>query len=607
MTAYTPLTPEQYQAARLAGFSPEKIIENEKFRKSDMESQASTTDASNTVPGTVIDAVKGTASDYANAPKNFIAEAGRNDSSTSKNPIIRTAENSLGATASGINTVFSPITHLIKGASDYLANSGLGHVIENNPVMGKILDLFGGAQNKLGEWSDQHPEAARNLNNLLTVGLSATGEKPATEALKTTGDAVKTGATKTAGLLTDAKTAIQEKATNMALNSEKKGWSKPTNVPKASYNKATEIYKSALDRGQDISDTLTKNNIRLSDHVETNASGNKIFNTADAAEKMHSDAAKLSKEMLRPALEQADASGVVPRTPVSDLIKDSIANIKKSDMTLEAQDKMIENLTASRASLEKQFPNGMSLTDLHDEKINRDLNAKYSPVGDPAVNMEATKNKAIADAARKMVEDKAPEGIPVKEFNAELAKQHKAANYLEALHTKPVPKTILGNIAKTAAKVVGAGVGSGLGGGVLGGVGGYHIGGMVESLIEGVPNPVKSLLLKNLEVTNPEAFKQIQSYLNSRETNPSVAQPSNIASKSVTISDSNTIPKDKGQEMEMGSYKLRKNPTTGLVELSGQYRKPGINFYSKESKTNLGKKVTESGKPAKKTSFGRKK
>ncbi len=124
--------------------------------------------------------ISSTASDYSKAIPNFIAEAGRDDQSTSKNPIIRTAENALGATASGIGTVFAPITNAIKNVADSVANTAKDPIDQNraiydNPVVGKILDLFGGANKTMNDWATAHPEAARNLSNALTVGLTAAG------------------------------------------------------------------------------------------------------------------------------------------------------------------------------------------------------------------------------------------------------------------------------------------------------------------------------------------------------------------------------------------------------------------------------------------------
>lgn len=362
----------------------------------------------------------------------------------------------------------------------------------------------------------------------------------------------------------------KEGGTSMAANNEKSAWSKPTNTPKASFNKATDIYKSAESQGHDISSTLVDNGIKLSDNIEKSPSGTKIYNTADTADKIHADARKMSNEMLRPALEKADAAGA-PKTSIDEVVNSAKKNIQNDkSLTAESKTSLMKKLDQSKISLENRYPHGMSLVDLHDEKIVRDLNSKYSPVGDIATNAEATKNKALADSTRKLVEQKAPEDIPVKAFNAELTKQHQAANYLDALHGKTVPQSILSKIARTTAKVVGAAVGNSVGGGVLGGVGGYHIGGMVESMIEGLPNPLKSSLLDNLKTSNPEAFKAVSQYLSKEiPTTPDV--PLKLPE----------IP-EKTQTMEMGNYKLQKNPTTGIVEPTGQYRKPGVNFYSKK-------------------------
>lgn len=154
--------------------------------------------------------VKKTLQDYSKAPSNFIKEAGKSDSSTNKNPLIKTAENALGATASGIGTVFAPLTNAIKGMSDKFANSDTGNTIEKNPAMGKILDLIGGASNHLNDWSQAHPEAARNLTNALTVGLSAVGEKPITDVANDITKGAKDFATKTADVVNNTGEKIKE-------------------------------------------------------------------------------------------------------------------------------------------------------------------------------------------------------------------------------------------------------------------------------------------------------------------------------------------------------------------------------------------------------------
>lgn len=299
-------------------------------------------------------------------------------------------------------------------------------------------------------------------------------------------------------------------APNPAVVAEKSAWEKPSTVP-SGFNKAKEIYQTAQSKGHNISDTLVNSGVRISDHIETGPTGKKVFSTADTADKLHSDASKLSNEVLRPSLQKADAQ--VPLTPVKDLISDSVKNINKSKLPAEDKIDLVNSLTKTQKALESKYPNGMKLSEIHDEKIVRDLNSKYSPVGDVSTNMNATKNKAIGDAARVMVEQKAPKDIPVDAFNQVLEKSHQAANYLYELNGKTAPRDVMSNVARWGAKITGAAVGGALGGGIFGSLGGYHLGGIVESFIEDLPANLRTTALENLEKTNPEAFTQVKSYL----------------------------------------------------------------------------------------------
>lgn len=346
------------------------------------------------------------------------------------------------------------------------------------------------------------------LKNVVDIGSKIFGDAPAESLL--TGDFSQGKS----GLIQKVPEAIQngiynikggitDKMTQNAIDD----WGKPASTNAAGYKKATQIYNNAMDNGNNIGETLTNNGIKLSDNV----TGGK-YDTLETADELRQDAGKTSSDLLRPALEKANPS--VQATPVENIIDDAKSSVEDSKfLTQEQKDNLIGKLEDSQAALQKQYPDGMQLTDLHDEKILRDANAKYSPIGDPVVNAEAQKNKVLADVLRNTLEEKAPDNIPVKEFNAELQKQYQAANYLESLNTKKVPISILGKIANTGGKVAGAVVGSHLGGGVLGGVGGYHIGGMVENMLSSIPAQFRDSLLNNLQETNPEAFQAVSDAL----------------------------------------------------------------------------------------------
>jgi hypothetical protein len=341
---------------------------------------------------------------------------------TGVNPAVRGIQGAAEALSTPLKvagTVVGDVANKVAPETTKAIGTGIGKVGE---AIGGGIDWLGekiGGTHMAQKFVEQHPDAAKTLedwskigsaggdiaNNILTaeVGIKS-APKLAKEGANIASD-VSTLAAKSAEPLTNKLSVVKEKAKDIALNDEKKFWSKPSQIPKAAYNKAREVFDTAKSQGHDIADTLTKNKITSSDIVEYTPTGNRVYNTVDTVEKLRSDAAKISNEMLRPALEKADASGLVPKTPVSEFIKSSIENINKSKLTAEAKDKMISSLNETTISLQKQHPEGLSLTDLHNEKIIRDLNSKYSLVGDISTNMEATKNKAIADAARKMVEE----------------------------------------------------------------------------------------------------------------------------------------------------------------------------------------------------------
>lgn len=299
-----------------------------------------------------------------------------------------------------------------------------------------------------------------------------------------------------------------------AIDSAKNDWVKPTTISKATYSTPTEVYNNAAENGHDIADTLVKNKIKLSDNTE---GGN--YATKDTAEKIRTDAGKASNEMLRPALQQADENPNTPKTPVADIVKKTISDIKNTKgITAADAESQIAQAEKQGAALSRKYPNGLSLTDMHDEKINYSMNGKYSPIGDVNVNNTASVNRSFGRTLAASVEATAPPEIPVHEFNAELQKQFQAADYLDSLDTKKVPVSIASRITKTAAKVTGAAVGDTLGGGILGGVGGYHIGGMVETLLEQMPNPIKESFLNNIKITNPPAFEALSKYIKAGPT-----------------------------------------------------------------------------------------
>jgi hypothetical protein len=391
-----------------------------------------------------------------------------------------------------------------------------------NPVGGNFGDQAGQiiestlqAYNNLKQ---QYPNAAKDLEagmNILAllgtnsqiekIGISPSNMTNPSQVIPQTkqaiGEALSTDVNAVKNVIPDIKNAAANNLINKAAND----WALPAQKP--GYIKAKAIYDNAAKQGNDISQVLK--NTRISPQSVTQDGK---YVTDELAQNLRDDMGKASQDLLRPSLQAADPA-VVP-LKVSDYISSAKSNVQSDfSLTPETKASVISKLDELNPIIEKQYPNGIKLSQSLDEKILRDMNSKYSPVGDIATNMEAVKNKALADAARSYLTNNAPDNLPIKEFLTEQSKQFQAANYLDALNGKRAPVSIATRIAKKAAQVSGAGVGSMMGGGIMGGVGGYHLGGVLEGWLESLPNKFQNTFLQNLQVTNPEAFNAVQDYI----------------------------------------------------------------------------------------------
>lgn len=301
----------------------------------------------------------------------------------------------------------------------------------------------------------------------------------------------------------ETNTAQVKTKAQAAVNSATEDWKRPINQPGTKFNNAKAIAESF----PEVPKFLAEQGINPSAHIEDGK-----YTTTETAEALRSTAAKMSNDTLRPSLQMADYT--TPKTSVPEIIKASIKNVQKDgNMTEGDKTTAINNLGKEADALKAKYPNGMSLTDMHDSKITYSKNAGYSPIKDPNANIKASGNRALASAFQKAVESKAPDSVPVGDFNKYASQYHKAADYLEALNGKIAPITIGQQIARGAAKFGGAALGAKFGGGVVSEFAGYQIGKALEHAAENMTNPMRATYLSNLETTNPEAFTKVKAYL----------------------------------------------------------------------------------------------
>lgn len=364
-------------------------------------------------------------------------------------------------------------------------------VLNKNPVIEKAaktgMDLLNLAM----------PEAAKGGAAALDTGMSAVKK------------AMEVPPEKVAAAQASAKAQVAADVKAQSVAQSKKiatEWEAPSKIGMASYNKS----RAALEQSPDTPKFLGDLGLNPAAHIEDGKYSPDAMD--NSAQSLRDTAGKMSKETLRPSLQMADYT--TPRTPVADVIKQAIESAKKDKgATAGDAEAIAAKLEKEQAALEKKYPDGMSLTDMHDEKITYAKNGGYSPIKSAADNNAATANRHVGSSLGDTVAAKAPKDVPVDAFNKYLSNFYKAADYLDTLQNKKAPVSMGQAIARNISKFAGAAVGAHLGGGVVSAFAGYSIGKALEHAMENLTGKAQSTFVDNIKRTNPEAYKQVEQYL----------------------------------------------------------------------------------------------
>lgn len=360
---------------------------------------------------------------------------------------------------------------------------------------------------------------ADTFNSLGNIANTILGAKGGADAIQKTVDAVPRAVASVKQSAQAVKTAVtpSPKSPEAVSASRAKGinaiateWQKPTEGSTPAFNNARDV----LAKDPSIPQFLAEQKANPSAHINEQDR----FETSDTAQALRDTAGKMSNETLRPSLVAADYS--TPKTPVAEIRTEAIKNADAdTSLTPGERTSVVRNINKETSAFENESPDGLSLTNMHDSKITYSGKAGYSPTKTALENAPATANRHIASALQKTVEAKAPEGVPVADFNQYLGKYYKAADYLDALNGKKAPISTGTRLARAWGRLAGLTVASHIGGGgILADVLGYRIGGVLEHAVEHMTSPARAAFLKNLEVSNPKAFTQVQDYLKSQNS-----------------------------------------------------------------------------------------
>jgi hypothetical protein len=439
---------------------------------------------------------------------------GASDITSGKETPIEGAESGLSVESGIASLISSPLAPLLKPLGS--AIKGAGSVGDALAYLSTKVGLMTTAQKAAYDAANAKfansptgnavTRVATDTENAGNVSGTILG---ADQAVKAVPGAVKTVAKIPAAIdksLTPPASAVS--IADAHITAVAKDWEAPSKVNSAAYSKA----RGVLAKAPDTPTVLAKAGINPFAHVVDGK-----YETAETADALRETANKISTDVVRPSLHQADYTA--PKTPATDLADAAKLQVESlPGVTAGDAAKIKGSIDTEIDALKQKYPEGMSLTNLHDEKINYSQNSGYNQFKSNADTNTALANKAISLTLKDAVEAGVPKDAPIKETNAYLSKLYSGADYLEALDGKKAPATTGQSVARFAAKFGGAALARhftpGLGE-LVSSFAGYQIGKAVENVLENMTNAGRAEFLSNMQRTNPEVVTKLQAYLGS--------------------------------------------------------------------------------------------
>lgn len=427
----------------------------------------------------------------------------------------------------------------------------------------------------------------------------------------TIGAGVSKGVSKTvAGLKATAKSQFPGlDPTQHFLDVNAKDIARPTTINKAAYSKATDINSDAVRRGIDLPAQANKLGIS---HSSITEGGN--FNTEDAAQALRQQNFDVSKKVLRPAIQNIETDvQKVPIAQVRGSLLQKIHGAPASQINDAEREMLVKNVNKTYgddSAAARAHPNGYSLTDLFDSRIEAGPRAKYKPGITPEPDVPKAKLARMEASTFKDIFDRTvPTNSGLDEVRKEFEKNFLLADYLDALHTKKVPE----GVVKKAVNIFGRGLGGALGSKVAGFPGflvGSRGGEMLFHSFELLPSPLKSAVLTRAfaDKADPTVFKTLNKYLGDQQTGrllqkllpekaSAAKSPTLYTAKKVSTT---PIKSEAFDTADVATGKI-KAPTTD--RRLGSYLKKVQNAlvadhqYAPETKIDMGKKPTPKKSP----------
>ncbi|TCU78870.1 hypothetical protein EDE08_101652 [Bradyrhizobium sp. R2.2-H] len=285
-----------------------------------------------------------------------------------------------------------------------------------------------------------------------------------------------------------APTKLQSKAVS-ALESD---------IREAAYGNSQKVLVRSETRGKDPVRFLAERNIK------PDVKGGKMV-TAEKADALHASADPLN-DHLDMGLAELEQS--TPRRKLSDLEQRAIKNVRtERNIANNSAGDFEAGIRREFAEYRKSFGDEITL-----RQANAIKRGKWGKTPfDASKPLQSDINYAIGRAMKDDIEATVPkEAFGIHELNAHIGDIYDAEKFLRTLDGQTVKG---GRLGKYSGRIIGAAVGSS--GGPLGTFFGALGGDMVAELLQRstFSNPVRALLLRNLQKADPAAYQQVLDFM----------------------------------------------------------------------------------------------
>jgi len=437
-------------------------------------------------------------------------------------------ESGLGVASAGVRGLFAPLTAVIQETIETASDDPNVQKAATSKPVGETLDTLEWASEPVREWAKANPDAARNLVDAFTVatagvGEGATGTLGATRVgalSRTVADeavgAARAGtrvATETVtGAVDDATRAARE----LAAKKREELQSKAVDELEATYEEiltGTVSKNKKFDRSQSAARNKNKagtegqppQRILAEQGIIPNQEGSR-FRTTDQAEVLRRKIAPLREANRRALREVQQSTDPADLYVIEEMAKKMAQN--SDNVNAGTAKDLVKEIEQEFANLREQYGDTVVLTTADDIKSARWGQTKFDSTrpfrGDGNYLIGKSFQQYIEDAARGAgFED-------VAQLNRVIGDRLEAARTLQSLDGQTVKGGRLGRyMARISGGILGAP------GGTLGSILGMAGGDMVANILisNSVAGPVKRLILKGMQESNPVAYDRAVKWL----------------------------------------------------------------------------------------------